>query len=269
MHPLLNIGIRAARAAGDLILRNMDRIQGLPVSSKGRNDFVTEVDRLAENAIIDVIRRAYPDHGILAEESGTHGGGKYQWIIDPLDGTTNYLHGFPHYAVSIGLSIKGRLEHGVIWDPLRQELFTASNGSGARMEDQRTHRIRVSRQSSLEGALLGTGFPFKEQQKLDRFLEILRAVMPRTAGVRRAGAASLDLAYVACGRLDGFWELGLRPWDIAAGALLIREAGGLISDLDGGEDFMQTGNVLAGNPQVHKAMEDLLAGMKDGAGTAR
>jgi len=264
MHPLLNIGIRAARAAGDLILRNVDRIQDLPVASKGRNDFVTEIDRQAEQAIIDVIRRAYPNHGILAEESGAHGGGDHLWIVDPLDGTTNFLHGFPQFAVSIGHSVKGRLEHGVIWDPLRQELFTASQGAGARLEDRRTRRIRVSRQPSLDGALLGTGFPFREQQKLDRFLQILRAVMPTTAGVRRAGAASLDLAYVACGRLDGFWELGLRPWDMAAGVLLIREAGGLVSDVDGDDGFMESGNILAGNPDLHEALLGLLKELPGG-----
>jgi myo-inositol-1(or 4)-monophosphatase len=257
MHPLLNIGIKAARAAGDLIVRYMDRIEGMPVSSKGRNDFVSEVDRAAEAVIIEEIRKRYPGHAVLAEESGASGGDDYQWIIDPLDGTTNFLHGFPQFAVSIALRVKGMLDQAVVYDPLRQELFTASRGAAAMLNSR---RIRVSRQNSLEGALLGTGFPFREQERLDRYLEIMRMLIPLTAGIRRPGAASLDLAYVACGRLDGFWELGLKPWDIAAGHLLISEAGGRISDLDGTRDCMQTGDVLAGNPQVHAAMLELIAG---------
>lgn len=257
MQPMLNIGIRAARAAGDLIVRHMDRLEGLPISSKGRNDFVSEVDRQAESVIIDTIHRAYPAHGVLAEESGRHGrGDDFQWIVDPLDGTTNYLHGFPQFAVSIALKVKDRIEQGVIYDPLRQELFTASRGGGAMLNNR---RIRVSRQTSLEGALLGTGFPFRDHDRLEQYFGIFRAFFPASAGIRRAGAASLDLAYVACGRLDGFWELGLKPWDIAAGQIMIREAGGLISDLDGNSDCLQTGNVLAGNPSVHKAMLEQLA----------
>lgn len=257
MHPLLNIGIKAARSAGDLILRYMDRIEGMPVSSKGRNDFVSEVDRAAETMIIDAIRRPYPNHAILAEESGASGDHDYQWIIDPLDGTTNFLHGFPQFAVSIALRVKGTLDQAVVYDPLRQEMFTASRGAAAMLNNK---RIRVSKQPALEGALLGTGFPFREQARVDLYLQILRALIPLTAGIRRPGAAALDLAYVACGRLDGFWELGLKPWDIAAGHLLITEAGGRISDLNGSGDCMATGDVLAGTPPVYNAMLDLIAG---------
>lgn len=256
MGATLNIGIRAARLAGDIIIRRMESAQGIPVSSKGRNDFVSEVDREAEAAIMDTIHKAYPDHGFLAEESGTSGSSEKQWIIDPLDGTTNYLHGFPQFAVSIALRSGNHIEDAVVYDPLRQELFTASRGSGAFLNNR---RMRVSRQTSLEGALLGTGFPFRDEQRLEKFLKIFRTFFPMCAGIRRAGAASLDLAYVAGGRLDGFWELGLKPWDIAAGLLLVREAGGLASDLGGIADCLETGNVLAANPAVYKAMLKQLA----------
>ncbi len=206
MHPMLNIAIRAARAAGNTIIRQIEHVQDLPVNVKGRNDFVTEVDNQAEAIIIETILKSFPDHAILAEESGTQGNSDYVWIIDPLDGTTNYLHGFPQYAVSIALQYKEILEQAVVYDPLKQELFTASRGEGAHLNDR---RIRVSQQTSLEGALLGTGFPFKEQDRFEEFLKIFKTLFPMTAGIRRAGAASLDLAYVACGRLDGFWEFGL------------------------------------------------------------
>jgi myo-inositol-1(or 4)-monophosphatase len=243
-HPMLNIGIRAAHAAGDLIVRYIDRIEGLDVNSKGRNDFVSEVDKQAEAIIIDHIQKAYPNHGILAEESGKHGDDSYQWVIDPLDGTTNFLHGFPQFAVSIALRHKGILDQAVIYDPLRQELFTASKGAGAHLNNR---RIRVSKQTELEGALLGTGFPYGNMDNLEHYLDCFRKLCPETAGIRRAGAAALDLAYVACGRLDGFWEFGLKEWDIAAGALLVREAGGIVSDIDKSDNFMATGNIVAGN----------------------
>ncbi len=215
---MLNIGIRAAHAAGDLIVKYIDRIEGLDVNSKGRNDFVSEVDKQAEAIIIDHIRKAYPNHGFLAEESGKHGEDAYQWVIDPLDGTTNFLHGFPQFAVSIALRHKGVLDQAVVYDPLRQELFTASKGAGAHLNNR---RIRVSKQTTLEGALIGTGFPYSNMDRLDHYLQCFRKLCPVTAGIRRAGSASLDLAYVACGRLDGFWEHDLQEWDIAAGALLI------------------------------------------------
>lgn len=251
MQPILNIAIRAARTAGSVIVRQLDRIDSLEVKEKSRNDFVSEVDKRAEEIIIDTIHKAYPDHGILAEESGSQSGNEFVWIIDPLDGTTNFLHGFPQFAVSIAVQRKSRIEHGVVFDPLRQELFTASRGEGAQLDNR---KIRVSRRSDLGAALLGTGFPFRNMATLDRFLDSLRAFIPRSAGVRRAGSAALDLAYVAAGRLDGFWEFGLSPWDMAAGALIIREAGGMVTDADGGDGFLDSGNIVAGNPQVLKAM---------------
>ena len=244
---MLNIGIRAAHAAGDLIVKYIDRIEGLDVNSKGRNDFVSEVDKQAEAIIIDHIRKAYPNHGFLAEESGKHGEDAYQWVIDPLDGTTNFLHGSPQFAVSIALRHKGVLDQAVVYDPLRQELFTASKGAGAHLNNR---RIRVSKQTTLEGALIGTGFPYSNMDRLDHYLQCFRKLCPVTAGIRRAGSASLDLAYVACGRLDGFWEYDLQEWDIAAGALLIIEAGGIISDIDKSDNFMTTGNIITANPKL-------------------
>jgi len=247
MHPMLNIAVRAAQNAGNVIIRNLGKLDTLAVHSKNRNDFVSEVDTRAEQEIIGVLRKAYPDHGILAEESGQHGNDEYLWIIDPLDGTTNFLHGFPQFAVSIALRHKGRLEQGVIYDPLRQELFTATRGAGALLNDR---RIRVTSRKQLEGSLLGTGFPFKSQQHLDAYLGMFRALFPETAGIRRAGSAALDLAYVASGRLDGFWEIGLKIWDMAAGVLLIQEAGGLSGDFTGGHDFLKNGNLVAANPKL-------------------
>ena len=247
MHPTLNIAVRAARSAGNVIIRNLDRLDSLAVHTKDRNDFVTEVDQQAEKEIINILRKAYPGHGILAEESGLTDGDDYQWIIDPLDGTTNFLHGFPQFAVSIALRHKGRLEQAVVYDPMRQELFTATRGAGAMLNDR---RIRVTKRISLEGALLGTGFPFKAQHHLDAYLDMFRALFPRTAGIRRPGSAALDLSYVAAGRLDGFWEIGLNIWDMAAGVLLIQEAGGLSSDFSGGHNYLENGNLVSGNPKV-------------------
>ena len=247
MHPLLNIAVTAARAAGSIIVRYLDRVDTLDVATKHMNEFVTQVDREAEAIIIADIRKAYPHHAILAEESGAAGDDEYRWIIDPLDGTTNYLHGFPQFCVSIALEHRGRLDQGVVFDPLRQELFTASRGAGAHLNDR---RIRVSRQTTLAGSLLGTGFPFRGDYDLDTYLETMRALIPKSAGVRRAGAAALDLAYVAAGRLDGFWEFGLEPWDMAAGVLLIREAGGLVTDADGDEHYMDSGNIVTGTPKM-------------------
>ena len=252
---MLNIGIRAARAAGDHIVRYMDRIEGMSITSKGRNDFVTEVDKQAELIIIDIIHKAYPQHSILAEESGEQGKGEYKWIIDPLDGTTNYLHGFPHFAVSIALEYKGELDQAVVYDPLKQELFTASKGGGAYLDNR---RIRVSQRKSLEGALLGTGFPFRDHEKLDVFLETFRAFFPMTAGIRRAGTASLDLAYVACGRLDGFWEYGLHEWDIAAGVLLIQEAGGFTYKHSETDNKMTNTCIIASNPKIAEDMKSII-----------
>ena len=255
IHPLLNIAITAARAAGSLIVRYLDRVDTLEVASKHLNDFVTKVDQEAEAIIIAEIRKSYPDHGVLGEESGASGGGEYRWIIDPLDGTTNFLHGFPQFCVSIAVEHRGRLEQGVVFDPLRQELFTASRGAGARLDDR---RIRVSRQGSLDGSLLGTGFPFRGAYDLDTYLETMRALVPRSAGVRRAGAAALDLAYVAAGRLDGFWEFGLEPWDMAAGVVLIEEAGGRVTDFFEGDTYLESGHVVATNGLFHDWMMESL-----------
>ncbi len=251
MHPMLNIAIRAARNAGNVMLRSVDRIDTLTITSKARNDYVSEVDRQAEMEIISVIRKAYPSHGILAEESGEQPGDDFVWIIDPLDGTTNFLHGFPQFSVSIAVQHKGVLTQAVVYDPLRQELFTATRGSGAQLNNR---RIRVTQLAGLEGALLGTGFPFKFQEHLDCYLRTFKTFTEMTAGIRRAGSAALDLAYVAAGRMDGFWEFGLRKWDMAAGALLIQEAGGLVGDLAGGNEFLETGNVVAAGAKTFKAM---------------
>lgn len=251
MHPTLNIAVRAARSAGNIIVRALEHIDRLNVQTKSENDFVTEVDKAAEQEIIRTIRKAYPSHGFLAEESGKQSGDDFVWIIDPLDGTTNYVHGFPQFAVSIALKHKQVLEQAVIYDPLRQELFTASRGRGAQLNDR---RIRVTSRPGLKGALLGTGFPFKQQQYLDAYLAMFKDLFPKTAGIRRAGAASLDLAYVAAGRLDGFWEIGLNPWDMAAGALLIEEAGGFVCDFAGSNAYLETGNLIAANPKLLKPM---------------
>ncbi|MFZ0007247.1 MAG: inositol monophosphatase family protein [Steroidobacteraceae bacterium] len=256
MQPLLNIAVRAARRAGEVIIRSLNRLESLTVSSKGRNDFVTEVDRAAEQEIIGSIRRHYPQHAFLAEESGRSGTHDTLWIIDPLDGTTNFLHGFPVFAVSIACEIRGRLEHAVVYDPMRGELFTASRGAGAHLDN---HRMRVSKARTLEGALIATGFPYRANlQYLDAYLGMFRAVSEHVAGVRRPGAASLDLAYVAAGRVDAFWEIGLSAWDTAAGTLLIQEAGGRIGTLSGGE-YRQAGHILAGTPKVYAALLELLA----------
>lgn len=249
MHPMLNTAITAARKAGNIISRSVDRIDTLTITSKAQNDFVTEVDQKAEMAIIEIISKAYPNHSFLGEETGRSGEGDYLWIIDPLDGTTNFLHGFPQFAVSIALEYKGEITQAVVYDPMSQELFTASKGDGAQLNNR---RLRVTPRKSLQGALLGTGFPFKQQQHLDIYLETFKALFPDTAGIRRPGSAALDLAYLAAGRLDGFWEIGLSPWDIAAGVLLVKEAGGMVGDFSGGDEYLKTGNVIAGNPYVYE-----------------
>jgi len=249
MKPALNIAVSAARAAGQVILRNINRLPDIKIHSKGSNDFVSEVDHQAERSIISIIQKAYPSHAILAEESGQQSGDEYEWIIDPLDGTTNYLHGVPHFSVSIALREKNKLQLGVIYDPLKEELFCASRGEGATLNNR---RIRVSKQRDLAGSLIGTGLPYRDDQELDIYLATLRALLQQTSGIRRAGSAALDLAYVAAGRFDGFWEYGLNTWDIAAGVLMIQEAGGLVSDMEGGHSYMETGNIVAANNQLYK-----------------
>lgn len=256
MHPMLNIAVRAARRAGSIINRASLESGGLKIRAKQANDFVTQVDDAAEQAIIDTVRRAYPDHGFLAEESGRSAGtSEYVWIIDPLDGTTNFIHGFPQYCVSIGVQHRGALAHAVVYDPGRNELFTASKGRGAFLNDR---RIRVSKCAHFKEALVGTGFPFKELGRLERYTTQLTHVMKTSSGVRRAGAAALDIAYVACGRLDAFWELGLSPWDMAAGALLVQEAGGLVSDLQGEQSYLESGDVCAATPKLFSTLLEAL-----------
>ena len=256
MHPMLSIAVKAARRAGGIINRATRNLDIVAVKEKAANDFVSEIDREAEEAIIRTLREAYPDHSILAEESGASGKSEYQWIIDPLDGTTNFLHGFPQYAVSIALRHREVVTQAVIYDPGRNDLFTASRGRGAFVNDQ---RMRVGKRV-LRTGLIGTGLPFKEQHAhLDIYLGMLRDVMKNSAGVRRAGSATLDLAYVAAGRLDGFWEIGLSPWDIAAGALMITEAGGLVGDLEGEGGFLKSGNIVAGNPKVFAELVKLIS----------
>ena len=244
MHPMLNTAIAAARLAARIILMHINHLDRIEISSKGRNNFVTQVDNEAEAAILDVILKAYPDHGVLAEESGEQSGNDYTWIIDPLDGTTNFIHGYPHFAVAIALKHLDRVEHAVVYDPLRDELFTASRGEGARLNDR---RIRVSQTQRLDRALLGAGFPAHAIDKIDPWMKTFCALLPKASGIRRTGAATLDLAHVAAGRFDGFWEMALKPWDMAGGSLLVREAGGLVADFDGGQEFLESGNIVAAN----------------------
>jgi len=259
LHPMLNVAIKAARAAGAIINRGALDIERLQVSVKGPNDFVSEVDRAAEVAIIEILLQAYPDHGILAEESGsTHGNRKspYQWIIDPLDGTTNFLHGLPIYAVSIGLAQRDVVQQAVVYDPARNDLFFASRGRGAFLNDR---RLRVSKRTQLSDALIGTGFPFRRGDNFERYLQMMQSVMQRCAGVRRPGAAALDLCYVAAGWYDGFFETGLNPWDVAAGSLIVTEAGGLIGNFTGEPDFLHQREIVAGNPKVYGQLVHLLS----------
>ncbi|MBV1951536.1 MAG: inositol monophosphatase [Cycloclasticus sp.] len=257
MHPMLNIAVRAARQAGDIIIRSAESIDTLKITIKSQNDFVTEIDKRAEEEIINTLLTAYPEHGILAEESGyTNKDAEYLWIIDPLDGTTNYMHGFPHYAISIALKKGNIIEQAVIYDPVRQDLFTATRGKGATLNNR---RLRVSRQRKLEGAFLGTGFPFKNNANIEPYLDIFRDIFSSTSGVRRAGAASLDLAYAAAGKLDGFFEIGLKPWDLAAGLLLIQEAGGVVTDFTNDHEYFKSGNVVCANPNMHRVLLEKIA----------
>jgi myo-inositol-1(or 4)-monophosphatase len=255
MQPMLNIAVRAARSAGEIILRSADKASHLAVDSKGKNDFATEIDRLAEKEIISIIKAAYPEHSILAEESGEHAGNDFVWVIDPLDGTTNFIHGFPQYAVSIALKYKDRIEIGVVYDPLREELFTAKRGGGAMLNNR---RLRVTGLTSMKGALIGTGFPFKVPQHLDAYLNMFRAITIDSAGIRRAGSAALDLAYLAAGRLDAFWEIELKEWDMAAGILLVKEAGGVATDFSFNDNYLTSGNLIAGSPRMHQLMYQLI-----------
>ena len=258
MHPTLSIAIKAARRAGNLINRMSRDLDLLTVTAKGPKDFVSEVDRSAEAAIVDTLLEAYPDHGILAEEGTAHGRNaeaENVWIIDPLDGTTNFLHGFPQYSVSIALEQRKQITQAVIYDPVRNDLFTATRGRGAYLNDR---RMRVSRRDHLRDCLIGTGFPFRDGSYLEPYLQMMRTMIEQTAGLRRPGAAALDLAYVAAGFYDGFFEVGLNPWDVAAGSLLIQEAGGLIGDLAGDSEFLRSGQVIAANPKIFAQMVQAL-----------
>lgn len=270
MHPMLNTAIKAARRAGSIINRASLDLERLQVARKGPKDYVTEVDHAAEEAIIDTLRTAYPAHSFLAEESGSVAGEnasgddpEYQWIIDPIDGTTNFIHGLPQYAISIALMQRGVVTQALVYDPSRDELFTASKGGGAFLNNR---RIRVSKRTRVEESLIGTGFPFRQIDNLDQYLAMLRAVMLKAAGVRRPGAAALDLAYVACGRFDAFFETGLAPWDVAAGSLLISEAGGLVGNFEADGDYLFSEEIVAGTPKVFVAMLSLLRRARSEAG---
>ena len=257
---MLTIAVKAARRAGSIINRASNDLDKLTVEQKAPNDYVSEVDHAAEAAIIEVLKTAYPQHSILAEESGeSKTESDYLWIIDPLDGTTNFLHGFPQYCVSIALSVKGVVSQGVIYDPTRNELFTASKGGGAFLNDR---RIRVSKRINLQDCLIGTGFPTREMQNFDRYLAMFKDLTPKCAGIRRPGAAALDLAYVACGRYDGFWEMGLSAWDMAAGALMIKEAGGLVTDFAGNDDYLNAGTIVASTPKAFPALLQIVQAHK-------
>jgi len=259
MHPMLTTAVKAARRAGNIITRGARDLDLLAVTVKGPKDFVSEVDRAAEAAIVETLHAAYPDHGIFAEE-GTgrdrNRDAEHVWIIDPLDGTTNFLHGFPQYCVSIGLAHKGVVTQGVIYDPIRNDLFTATRGRGAFLNDR---RMRVSRRAHLRDCLIGTGFPFRDGRYLDTYLQMMKTMVIQSAGLRRPGAAALDLAYVAAGFYDGFFEIGLNAWDVAAGSLLVLEAGGLIGDLAGEGDYLHGGQVIAATPKVFAQMVQALA----------
>lgn len=264
MDPIVNIGIKAARQAGNIILRYIDQIDRLAVEKKGRNDFVTEVDRMAEDDIVETIHKNYPAHLILAEESGEDrtpaesDADEFQWIIDPLDGTTNFLHGHPEFAVSIGVRKGGIMHHGIIYDPLRNEMYTASRNQGAQMNGR---RIRVSAHNSIRQSIITIGHPSRNLSNFDQWIGCMNEVVRKSGGIRHSGSAALDLAYVACGRTDAFWEPTLKPWDIAAGSLLVREARGLVADFDGEQNFMESGNILAANAHI---FTDLLAIIKPG-----
>ncbi len=259
MHPLLNIALTAARAAGEHISRQI-HFGKVKIDQKTSYDFVTDVDRAAERIVIDTIQKHYPEHRILGEESGSLGNPEsdIEWIIDPIDGTTNFIYGIPQFCVSIGIAEKGSVMHGVVLDPMKNEEFTASRGAGAQLNQK---RIRVSKQPNMTGALIGTGIPFGthySDEQLTQYLDTLKAFLPETAGIRRLGASALDLAYVACGRLDGFWEMNLKPWDIAAGSLLVQEAGGLIGDFSAEMNFLKNGQIIAANPKLFKPICQIL-----------
>jgi myo-inositol-1(or 4)-monophosphatase len=255
-HPVLNVAIEAAHAAGTIMRRELQRVDAIPVERKARHDYVSEVDRACEAEIVREVRRYYPNHAFLCEEAGPSGDGESLWIVDPLDGTSNFLHGIPHFAVSIAYQQQGRTEHAVVYDPIRDELFTASRGSGAALNRK---RIRVSTRKGLDGAILATAFPFRQPKLLPRYSRVFQAVLTRVEDFRRAGTASLDLAWVAAGRMDGYFELGLQPWDVAAGTLIVREAGGVVLDFDGNDAVEHAGSIIAAPYRVMTPLRQLIA----------
>lgn len=261
MNPILTTAFKAARKAGDMMMRASRNLDAVKVDSKAFNDFVSDVDREAEAILVDALKEAYPHHKITCEETGSHGrqSAEYEWIIDPLDGTTNFLHGHPQYAVSMALLHKGVLQEALVYAPERNDLYMASRGKGALLNDR---RIRVSNRTELNRCLIGTGFPVVDQSMMDKYLALLKEFLAKTAGGRREGAASLDLCAVACGRLDGFFEFNLKPWDIAAGALIVQEAGGIVTDMQGNGGWLQSGDVVAGNPRVLAQMLQVIAAYK-------
>jgi len=251
MHPLVNIAVKAIRSASKIILRATDRLDTIRIEEKTHNNFVTEIDQQAEQEIIRIIHESYPDHAIQGEEGGSSGNSDYTWIIDPIDGTTNFLHGNPHFCISVGITYKNRIEHGIIYDPLRQELFTATYGSGAFLNDR---RIRVTQENQFNKSVIATCFGNKNNKSIETYLKILASTMPQVGCIRRTGSAALDLAYVACNRVDGLWGINLAPWDIVAGALIIQEAGGIVTDFNGDHDYLTTGNIIAGNQNIAKTI---------------
>jgi myo-inositol-1(or 4)-monophosphatase len=255
-HPVLNVAIEAAYAAGNIMRRQMQHVDAIPVERKDRHDYVSEVDRACEAEIVRQIKRFYPDHAFLCEESGKTGDDNRIWIIDPLDGTSNYLHGLPHFAVSIAQQVRGRTEHAVVYDPIREELFSASRGSGAFVNNK---RLRVAARNGLEGAILATAFPFRSRGDLQAYARVFQAVFAKVEDFRRAGTASLDLAWVAAGRMDGYFEIGLKPWDVAAGALIVRESGGVVLDFDGNDAVEEAGTIIAAPYKVMTPLRALIA----------
>ncbi|MBU2879761.1 MULTISPECIES: inositol-1-monophosphatase [Alteromonadaceae] len=252
MHPMLNIAVRAARAAGNVITRGFENRNDLLLEKKGENDFVTKIDKEAEKVIIEKIQQSFPDHSFLGEEGGiVEGSDEFKWIIDPLDGTTNFIKGIPHFAVSIALMHKGRIDQAVVFDPIRGELFTASKGAGAQLNG---FRIRTGKAKDLNNTVLATAFPFKAKETSDDAIQRFSNIFKQCGDVRRCGSAALDLAYVAAGRYDGYWERGIKPWDVAAGELLVRESGGLVTDYKGGNDPLDKGEIVAGNPRVVQSL---------------
>ncbi|MED5524667.1 inositol-1-monophosphatase [Gallaecimonas pentaromativorans] len=251
MHPMLNIAVRAARAAGTFVAKSFEQPEKIEAQVKGTNDWVTNIDKEAERLIIDTIKKSYPDHAFVGEEGGAQGESDYQWVIDPLDGTTNFLRGIPHFCVSIALRVKGKTEQAVVFDPIRGEIFTASRGMGAQLNGK---RLRVSAVKELNGTILATGLPFKQRQHYNSYMALFTAIFEKAADVRRSGSAALDLSYLAAGRIDGFFELGLKPWDIAAGELIAREAGAIVTDFSGGHDYFKSGNIVAAPARMLPAL---------------